>query len=71
MNSDKNEVYKNASGCDDPTAGAAIENASSDSKENKRFYKLLMTIFNICELSGFHLEGRITVKDKKSGKIWR
>ena len=24
-----------------------------------------------CELSGFHIEGRIVVKDVKSGRIWR
>ncbi len=71
------ELYKNASGCEDPTAGEAIENVEKKSgnegeKERKeRFYKLLGTIFNVCELSGFHLEGRITVKDMKTGKIWR
>lgn len=36
-----------------------------------RFHKLLDTIFSICELSGFHIEERIIIKDKKTGKIWR
>ena len=27
--------------------------------------------FTICELSGFHIEERIIVKDKKTGRIWR
>lgn len=35
------------------------------------FIVLIMTIFTICELSGFHIEERIIVKDKKTGKIWR
>lgn len=31
----------------------------------------LDTIFNICELSGFHVEERIVIKDNKTGRIWR
>lgn len=58
----------NGSGCYDPTAGIAIEN---EMKEYGRFRKLLDAIFTICELSGYHLEGRITVKDVKTGRIWR
>lgn len=64
----KNNLYKNASGCDDPTAYKAIKTVQQD---EARFRKLMETIFNICELSGFHLEGRIVVKDKKTGRIWR
>lgn len=37
----------------------------------KWFHKLLNTIFTICELAGFHIEGRIAIKDCKTGKIWR
>ena len=37
----------------------------------KRFQKLLRIIFTICDLCGFHLEGRITVRDKKTGRIWK
>ena len=39
--------------------------------ESKRFQKLLRLIFTLCELCGFHLEGRITVRDKKTGRIWK
>ena len=28
-------------------------------------------IFCMCELSGYHLEERIVVKDLRTGKIWR
>lgn len=31
-----------------------------------RFYKLLHTIFYLCELAGFNIEGRITVVDRKT-----
>lgn len=61
------DLRKNGSGCPDPTAYEAIKNAENDG----RFYKLLSAIFNICELSDFHLEEHIVVKDKRTGKIWR
>ncbi len=63
-----NNLRKNAEGYSDPTAYKAIANTSA---EDERFYKLLDMIFNICELSGFHLEGRIVLKDKRTGKVWR
>ena len=63
-----NDLKKNASGVNDPTAYMAIKNIE---RENVRFYKLLHTIFHVCELAGFELEGRITLKDKHTGKVWR
>lgn len=57
----------NASGCKDMTAYEAIKSIESE----KRFNKLLAQIFRLCELYGFHLEGRIVLRDKKTGKIWR
>lgn len=62
------EARRNGSGYIDPTAGAAITNAD---EEYERFRNLLTLIFKLCELSGFHLEGRITVKDDKTGRVWR
>lgn len=47
----------------------SIFNISPEDEE--RFHKLLNTIFTICELAGFHIEGRIAIKDCKTGKIWR
>lgn len=63
----KDDLKKNASGCNDPTAYTAINNIQNDA----RFYKLLHTIFHICELAGFELQGRVILKDRKTGKIWR
>lgn len=63
----RNEEKYNASGCKDLTAYHAIKNVDAEA----RYYKLLGVIFAICELSGFHLEGRIVLKDKKTGKVWR
>lgn len=62
------DIRKNASGYSDPTAYQAVKNIEN---EDDKFHKLLDTIFNICELSGFHLEERIVLKDKNTGKVYR
>lgn len=62
------DIRKNASGYSDPTAYQAIKNIEN---EDDKFHKLLDTIFNICELSGFYLEERIVLKDKNTGKVYR
>lgn len=67
----KNDPRYNASGCLDLTAYQAIEKADREAEAEARYKKLLNTIFYICDLAGFHIEGRITIKDKKSGKVWR
>lgn len=59
---------KNHEGYSDPTAYEAMRNTDT---EDERFRKLLNTIFTVCELSGFHLEGRIILKDTQTGKVWR
>lgn len=60
---------KNAEGYSDPTAYEALRNI--ETKEDERFHKLLYAIFDICELAGFEIEGRIVLIDKKSGRVWR
>ena len=66
------EDRKNAEGYSDPTAYEAIKNVERGADaDDERFHKLLDTIFSICELSNFHIEERIFIKDKKTGKIWR
>ena len=67
-----NDLRKNASGLPDPTAYEAIMHVDSEQNKNDiRFYKLIHTIFHVCELAGFELEGRITLRDRKTGKVWR
>lgn len=61
---------KNASGCYDPTAYEAIRNVDGHNND-ERFHKLLHSIFDICELSDFRIEGRIVLVDKRSGKVYR
>ncbi len=62
------ELMRNASGYFDPTAYEAL---SKINDEDARFHRLLYTIFYICELAGFKIDGRITLIDKRSGRIWR
>lgn len=59
---------KNSEGYMDLTAYEAMKNIDRD---DERFHKLLDTIFSVCELAGFHIEERIVIKDKKTGKVWR
>lgn len=63
----KYDDHYNSHGYRDPTAYAALRALS---KEEERFKKLLRTIFAVCELAGFEIDGRITLVDKRTGKIW-
>ena len=50
-----------------------IDNTRSEkvhTREDDAFFKLLHMIFNLCDLAGFRLEGRITLVHKKTGKIY-
>jgi hypothetical protein len=67
----KKDPRRNASGYMDLTAYEAIRNVEREAEVEERFKKLLNTIFSICELAGFRVEGRIALQDKKTGKIWR
>lgn len=63
MNRDK----INGSGCRDFTAYEALKNVERE----EQFKRLLSTIFYITNLAGFSIEGRIVLKDKRTGKVWR
>ena len=62
------DLRRNGEGYLDLTAYEAIKNVK---KEEKRFNKLLHTIFSICEMAGFEIEGRIVLIDKKTGRVWK
>jgi len=68
MGKEDQELRKNGEGYNDPTAYRAIKNMEN---ERDRFDKFIHTLFDICELSGYHIEERIVVRDVKTGKIWR
>ena len=67
----RNPEKYNPSGYKDLTAYQALRNVEAEEKAEARYRKLLATIFSICELAGVHLEDRIVLKDKKTGKVWR
>ena len=71
MDYEERDLKKNGEGYSDPTAYKAIKNVDDNNASYTRFRKLLDIIFALCEFAGFHLEERIVVKDKKTGKIWR
>jgi hypothetical protein len=66
-----NDPRRNASGCLDLTAYEAIRNVDREIEADARFEKFLQTVFNIADLAGLHIEERLVVKDKKTGKVWR
>lgn len=59
---------KNCEGYSDPTPYEAITEIE---KEERRFRRLLHTIFYICEMAGFEIDGRIVLIDKRNGRIWK
>lgn len=61
------DIRKNAEGYSDPTAYQVLKRE----QEEERFRRLMATIFYICENAGFHIEERIVIKDKRTGRIWR
>ena len=65
---DRNNPRCNAKGYSDPTAFEALRNLE---REDERFHRLLYTLFYLCELADFEIEGRIVLIDKKTGRIWR
>lgn len=65
------DLKKNGSGYYDPTAYQAIKNIDAEEEEQDRYQKLIGCILRICELSDFHLEERLVLKSKRTGKVWR
>lgn len=61
------DIRKNGEGYSDPTAYQVLKRE----QEEERFKRLMATIFYICENAGFHIEERIVIKDKRTGRIWR
>lgn len=59
---------RNNEGYIDATASQAI--ASAD-REKARRDKLLSTIHYICNVAGFKIDGRITLVDKSTGKMYK
>ena len=58
---------ENKEGYQDPTAYDALSRLD----EEARFHRVIKMIFNLLDIAGFYLDGRITIVSKKTGRIWR
>lgn len=69
-------MEKNSEGYHDPTAGTAWNNMRREERrqENERLSmisSLIPVMKQTAELAGFEVVGRITLKDKATGKEYR
>lgn len=62
------DLRRNASGALDHTAEKAIKNVLS---QEKRVSKTIKVLQEMAHLSGFHIEGRIVLRDRETDEIWR
>ena len=62
------DIKYNKEGYRDPIQYKVLK---KDQLEEERFKRLMATIFYICENAGFHIEERIVIKDKRTGRVWR
>ena len=67
-----NKPWQNGSGYSDFTAYNAIKNVSVEEVKVDRDARMVVTtIKNILNLAGFELVGRIQIKHKKSGRVFK
>ena len=43
---------------------------TEEQKADRRFWNFLEMVYKLARMSGLYIEGRITVRDKKTGKVW-
>lgn len=60
-------MFKNNEGYPDNTAGVAIERADRPPRAVKQVIYILHLI---ATLAGMEVVGRITLKDKETGRVW-
>ena len=68
MATKQHDPRKNAEGYSDPTAYKAIKNVDA---EQERFYKATDMMYEIAELYGFYVEEPISLRNKRSGRIYK
>ena len=70
-------MYKNAEGYSDPTPGEAMSNIRKEQRQQEAaerlalISRLIPVMKQTAELAGFAVVGRITLKDKETGKEYR
>jgi len=68
MGDRKNDLRFNGSGYYDPTPYEAIKHISEREKLSGR---VVRTLQNVAHLAGFEIVGRIQLRDKESGEIYK
>ena len=64
--------YRNSEGYPDPTAGGAISSAAKEEQDiDKLNHKVIQSFRLLVDLAGFEIVGRVTLKHKKSGRIFK
>lgn len=63
----KNNPTRNEEGYLDITAYEVIKKQ----EEKEKFKKFITEVFHLCNRYGYVIDGRITVIDKKTGRIWK
>jgi hypothetical protein len=70
--SNQGKPYLNNSGCPDPTAFEAMKRVLKEQNHiDDAAHKVVTTIKNILDLSGFELVERVQIRHKKSGKYYK
>ena len=64
-------AYKNSEGYVDPTAGAAMAVTTKEQDVEKLNHKVIQSFRLLVDLAGFEIVGRVTLKHKKSGRIFK
>ena len=65
-------MYKNSEVYVDPTAGAAQATVKRDEQDiDKLNHRVIQSFRLLVELAGFEIVGRVTLKHKKSGRVFK
>lgn len=67
--------WLNNSGCPDPTAYEALKHIQNEERKSNHVdsnaHMVVTTIKNVLDLAGFEMLGRIQIRHKKTGKIYK
>lgn len=65
-------MYKNCEGYADPTAGGAMATVNREEQEiDKLNHKVIQSFRLLVDLAGFEIVGRVTLRHKRTGKIFK
>ena len=65
-------VYKNNEGYVDPTAGVAMGHVKKEEQDVEKLnHKIIQSFRLLVDLAGFEIVGRVTLKHKKSGRVFK